>query len=222
MASCKAPSTGSSNTQVWYAFNNQVELGSCTIYPDRMVFLSPLNTGNEPRETVVFIEKRLDETHLLMRQDDSANPYAVLFLKQKDASTIAMNRLYTGESAEEVLSQFKKEGFPQWKELNNRILYSKAKVDRILKAPGLDELKREDLIASLQWRGALTEKLEQFLEATNNKRPFMVYRYVEMYRNQSLIELGYNPYKQVEYNLQKQFEGDEEILQLLNEKIEFE
>ncbi|MEO0556028.1 MAG: hypothetical protein AAF149_22785, partial [Bacteroidota bacterium] len=56
--------------------------------------------------------------------------------------------------------------------------------------------KAEDYIelAALQWRKLLSEKLQLYLEDTEGKRPFMVYRFVEAYRNQKLVALGYNPY----------------------------
>ena len=94
-------------------------------------------------------------------------------------------------------------------------------IDKLEKAPGLDKLTREDLLTAMQWRRPLSEKLQKYLEDTGGKRQFMIYRFVETYRNQKLVELGYNPYKRVTYNFAKQFEGDEEILKLLNEEIRF-
>ena len=53
-------------------------------------------------------------------------------------------------------------------------------------------------------------------------KPFRMYRFVESKGQQKFIELGYNPYKPVTYNFEKQFEGDEEVIKALTEPMSFD
>ena len=93
-------------------------------------------------------------------------------------------------------------------------------MEQLEQAPGLDQLKREDLLTALQWREPLSNKLQKYLEDTNGEGPsYMLYRFVEAYRNKKLVALGYNPYKRVVYNFEKQFNNDPEIMRLLQEEI---
>ncbi|NAS32716.1 hypothetical protein GTQ40_17175 [Flavobacteriaceae bacterium R38] len=220
--SCKAQNSieNKETPQVWYSYNTEGELGSCTFYKDKIVFKSPITSESEKSVSVTYIEKRLNTQHLIVRNDLKKPPYAVIKI-EKGASILKMSSVITGSSVSSLEESFKENTPPAWMSLIERHWYTKEKTDRLEKAPGLDELKREDLLTSLQWRPPLSEKLQQYLEDTKNERPFMIYRFVENYRNQKLVELGYNPYKRVIYNLHKKFEDDEEIMKLLNEEIKF-
>lgn len=47
-------------------------------------------------------------------------------------------------------------------------------IDQMENAPGLDEIKRDDLIAAMQWRKPLSKMLQAYLEDTEGKRSIMV------------------------------------------------
>lgn len=219
--SCKSKAVSQVSPKTYYTYDTQGELGSCTLYADRIVFKSPMNSESEKSTNVVNIEKRLDGKHLILHNKQSGQPYGVVSVYTTDQDVLKMNILFSATSLEEVERKWEQESAPAWSPLRERDLYPKVMIDRLEKAPGLDEIKREDLITAMQWRKPLSGMLQQFLEDNEGQRRFMVYRFVEQYRNRKLIELGYNPYKQVVYNLQKQFEGDEEIQKLLNEEIKF-
>ena len=56
----------------------------------------------------------------------------------------------------------------------------------------------------------------------NGEIPFYrLRRWVDAFRNQKLIRLGYNPHKQVAYNWHEQFKDDPDVMRLLNEPINF-
>ncbi len=214
------PQKEGKDKEVWYAYSMSGDLMSCTVYDDKMVFNSLVGSENEKGISVVILEKRLDSLHLVIRNDKKTPPYAVMSLR-KNGEVLKMAPVLTGTSISDVEKRFKEGLMPSWISLTEQDWYTKEKIAMMEKAPGLDELKREDLLTSLRWRDQLSEKLQQYLEEKGAERPFMIYRFVEAYRNQKLVELGYNPYKRVPYNLHKQFENDEEIMRLLTEEIKF-
>ena len=222
MLSCKAQSvkTNGEGLQTWYTFDRQGEIGSCTIYENKMVFNSLLNSENEKGVTEVIIEKRLNDGHLIIRNDEKSPPYAVISL-DSDRDVLKMTPMIAGTSVSEAEKNFKEAKISQWISLKGQEWYSKTKMKELENSPGLDKLTREDLLASLQWREPLSEKLQQYLEDANGERAYMIYRFVENFRNQKLVALGYNPYKQVVYNLHEQFKDDSEIMALLTEDIKF-
>jgi hypothetical protein len=224
--SCKAqdtiqPTNNVDSVQTWYAYNMEGELGSCTFQADKIIFKSPVDSKNEKDISEVIIEKHLGDQYLLVRNNAKKPPYAVLSLRIANGNILKMAPVTKGTSVLEAEEQFKNKTIPEWISLTERDWYSRETIEKLEKAPGLDKLTREDLLTALQWREPLAEKLQKYLEDTGGNRRFMIYRFVETYRNQKLVELGYNPYKRVTYNLARQFKSDEEILKLLNEEIRF-
>ena len=210
------------DVKTWYFFSSEGELGNCTFYDDKIVFKSSVNSNNNNDTTTLFIEKRLDNQYLIVRNNDRKPPYAIISIEITDRSILNVaSTTITGTSIDEVEEKFNKNPIPIWVDLTGRDCYTKKQIDQLEKAPGLDELTREDLLTSLQWRQPLSEKLKAYLEDNGDNGRFRIYRFVENYRNQRLVELGYNPYKQVTYNLYKRFKEDEEIMRLLNEEIKF-
>ncbi|WP_299223723.1 hypothetical protein [uncultured Aquimarina sp.] len=207
--------------KTWYAYNASGELGSCTIFEDKIIFKSPLDSNNEKSISTVFIEKRLDDRHMIVRNDDKKPPYAIIQVIKTGKSILKMAPIVKGISINSVEKSFKENKTPNWINLTEKDWYTEKQIEQLKKAPGLDKLTRDDLLLSMQWRKPLSEKIQQYLKDTKGERQFMVYRFVNEYRNKKLVELGYNPYKFVEYNLEKQFEGDEEVLKLLFEEIKF-
>ena len=206
---------------VWYTYTMSGDLMSCTLYENKMVFNSMLGSDSEKGISEVVLEKRLDSLHFVIRNDKKKPPYAVMSIR-KQGDVLKMAPVLTGNSTTDVEERFLEGQMPNWISLTEQDWYTKEKAAVLDEAPGLDELQREDLLTAMKWRNVLSEKLQQYLEDTGGERSFMVYRFVEAYRNQKLIELGYNPYKRVVYNLYKKFEGDEEVMRLLNEEIKFE
>jgi len=221
IVACKSQAVLEKQDQVFYTYDSQGELGSCTLFPDKIVFKSPMNSESEKSLTTMTIIKRFDSQHLLLFNERSGQPYGVVSVYTTDDNILKMNRVFSAKTAEEAERKWNEEEAPSWIALTERDLYPKSMIDQMENAPGLDEIKRDDLIAAMQWRKPLSKMLQAYLEDTEGKRSFMVYRFVENYRNRRLVQMGYNPYKQVVYNFEKRFEGDAEILKLLNEEIKF-
>jgi len=137
-------------------------------------------------------------------------------------SIYAMAIPFQAESLEAVKKKFQESPELPWKSLLSRPLFTKAKIEVLKGAPGLDQITREHLIESLSWRKAIGDQLKSYLDTDTNVNQSRIYRMVENYRNQKLLMLGYNPYKQVTFNWQKQFQGDEEVMELLTEPISFD
>ncbi|GAB1858213.1 hypothetical protein MHTCC0001_30500 [Flavobacteriaceae bacterium MHTCC 0001] len=207
--------------KTWYTYTMDGELQSCTFYKDKIVYKSPIHSESNKSTSTAFIEKILDSVHVIVRNDYKKSPYAVVKATTDKQSVLSMIFITKGVSVEAAEASFINDTIPAWIDLTKQNWYTKEKIDQLEKAPGLDELKREDLLTALQWRKPLGEKLQQYLEDTQGKNKYIIYRFVEQFRNRKLVELGYNPYKRVVYNFKKQFEGDEEILKLLFEDIKF-
>ena len=208
----------------WFVYANYGEVNSWTLHKDKMVFKSPWNTTNfKGIDTVyMYIQKELPTNHIVVHNKRKKEPYAILDIeKTTDGKKIAMTPIVSGNSIQEVVKKFNTEKIPSWIDLRKRYWYSKEMIMSLDTMPGLDEVTAEDMLTALQWREPLSIKLQAYLEDTNGSRSFMIYRFVENYRNERLIELGYNPYKQVIYNLEEQFKDAPEVLKLLKEEIKF-
>lgn len=209
--------------EVWYMYNSYGEMGSCTIHNDKILFRSNLDDVSEKSIDTVFIEKRLSDHNFVLRKDGKAPSYAWAQIKRGDhKDVLTMNTLGRGNSKKEVLQLISKDSVPVWSDLTIRQFYSGRKMEQLKKAPGLDKIKREDLFTSLQWRAPLQSKLEAYVKGAGERGPYMIYRFIENFQKQKLVELGYNPFKQVPYNFEKQFDGDTEILKLLRKDITFD
>ncbi|BFP43313.1 hypothetical protein FGF1_41580 [Flavobacteriaceae bacterium GF1] len=174
------------------------------------------------RVDTILIKERIDYHNYIIARPGRAS----LGLLQRDVvipdSIYVASTYIEGKSVEEVKKKFKDAPKQPWFSLLNRQLFTKAKMEKMKEAPGLDEITRKDLLESLSWREAIGKELKAYLDSNPGMSPNRIYRMVENYRNQKLVLLGYNPYKQVVYNWQKQFDGDEEIIKLLTEPISFD
>ena len=174
------------------------------------------------RVDTILIKERIDRHNYIIARPGRA----LLGLLQRNVvvpdSIYVASTSIEGKSVEEIKKKFKDAPKQPWVSLLNRQLFSKVKMEKMKEAPGLDEITRKDLLESLSWREAIGKELKAYLDSNPGKSPNRIYRMVENYRNQKLVLLGYNPYKQVIYNWQKQFEGDEEIIKLLTEPISFD
>ena len=123
---------------------------------------------------------------------------------------------------ETVLEKYENQEVPAYATLFSRLLFTRAKLNTLKNAPGLDQITREDLIASLQWRQDISHALKSYAEDNPDMQQYRLYRMVQNYRDQKLFLMGYNPYKEVVYNWEKQFAGDDEVIKLLTEPISFD
>ncbi len=198
------------------------EVRSAT-FSENTIIYQDVDRPPSPKTTdTVLIKKRLDAAHCIVFNGRKRPPYALIRMKENvPKGTLKIDVLDKGVAIDSLDLIFEKKSFPSWTDLMAQQWYSASTLARLKQAPGLNEIKRQDMLTALQWRKALSEKIKAYLEDTGGARPFMIYRFVENYRNHKLVELGYNPYKRVPYNLQEQFKNDKEILRLLNEEIQF-
>ncbi|MEM6894767.1 MAG: hypothetical protein AAF554_13830 [Bacteroidota bacterium] len=174
------------------------------------------------RIDTMFIRKRLDEkTFIVQRNGSEAYGLMQRTIIVPDSIALVDGSL-GGESVKEVEDKYKANQIATTSIWNQQMLFSRSRVNELLEAPGLDQITRKDLITALNWREEIGENLKAFLEANPDMSPYRLSRFVENWRNQKLVTLGYNPYKQVVYNWEKQFEGDEEVIQMLTQPISFD
>ncbi|GMN08944.1 hypothetical protein MTsPCn9_06000 [Croceitalea sp. MTPC9] len=207
----------------WHSYTQPGELMYFTEYKDKLVIERRSEGDNyaEPRLKNIMIVKRIDDSHYIVEEEDKEG--FVLLKKVMSANNQVLDISFPieGKTVENVGEQFEN-GVPIWKSLEAIRFYSQEKFQEVKKLPGLNEVKREDLIKSLQWRKPLGEMLEAYLKDSDGSRPYQIYRFLEAYQKKKFVELGYNPYKMIAYNFEKQFAGDEEIIKLLTEEITFD
>lgn len=224
LGSIKAQEYNSINVMtenIWYSYSTEGELISCTFLEKKIVYNSSVHSNSAKSISEVAIKKKIDSHHFVVYHESKKAQYAIVKVLQMNSSILQITTVLDGDSVASVEKDFKNNKVPSWISLFEKEWYSESYIKTIEKLPGLDELKRKDLLVAMQWRKPLSEKIEQYLKDTEAKRQFMVYRFVNEFRNKKLLELGYNPYKRVVYNLRKQFEGDEEVMKLLFEEIKF-
>ena len=174
------------------------------------------------RMDTLVIHKRVGEHDFIIGRSNMPG-FGVLHREILEPGEVAVfSATIQGKTVEEVEAKYQSKEYSSHAKLQIQHMYSSSKKAEIEKAPGLDEITREDLIKSLSWRAELGETLKALLKENPETPRFRLRSMVETHRNQKLVLMGYNPYKQVVYNWEKQFEGDEEVIQLLTQPISFD
>lgn len=226
IASCKAQKTNDSITspfETWYYYNSSNELGSCVITDQYLIFDSNIEQKENSNKDTVAVREILSKKRIIAYNENKKKPFAAIQLDMaKKGEMLTLVPLVEGLSVEEVKRKLSADSIPSWKDLTGRLMLSAKKFDALKQAPGLDRISREDMITSLQWREVLSKKLQAFVTEMKGERQYMVYRFVREFQKQKLLELGYNPFKQVDFNWEEQFKDDPEVLKLLTEPISFD
>ncbi|MFD2585524.1 hypothetical protein ACFSQJ_01205 [Croceitalea marina] len=207
----------------WFSYISPGELTNIIEYEDKLVLesISELSDDKRPNLDTVYIIKRIDEKFLVIEKK-SRKGFGLMERTANIANGyIEINAPLEAESIS-ALEEKLKAGVPDWKNLESRRFYTEDRFNALKKAPGLNEITREDLITSLAWREPLGALLKAYVDDNPDRGRYKIYRYMEAFRNKKLIELGYNPYKIVAYNFEEMFSGDEEVIKLLTEEITFD
>ncbi len=210
---------------IWYSYSLQGDKTKITELRD-LILYEQVKEEESPypaRVDTVDIVKRLNDSTYVVFRPSRAGDFALM------ASTWLFNGAiksigiyYPSESIEAVESSFQKDHLPDWRELTTRWVFSEGKVKELESAPGYDEVTREAILEALDIRKGISPLLKAYMEDFPDTKPFRLYRFVEVKAQHKFIALGYNPYKQVPYNFEKQFEGDEEVIKALMEPMSFE
>ena len=216
--------TGQENS-IWYSFGHEgdktqiTELKDIILYEDVQEEESPYPT----RIDTVDIIKRFDaSTYIIFKPNRNGN-YALMSSELlQDGNIKSVGIFYQSDTPEAVEKDFTENGLPSWGELTKLWIFSEAKVKELEQAPGYDEVTRDAVLAALGIRKEISPYIVNYQKDFPDTKPFRMYRYVELKAQQKFIELGYNPYKRVPYNFEKQFEGDEEVIKALTEPMSFD
>lgn len=215
----------SQENSVWYSYSLQgdktkiTELGDLILYQQVQEEESPYPA----RVDTLDIMKRLNDSTYIIFKPNREGDFGLMassWLENRAIKSIGI--YFPSESVESVETTFKNEGLPIWKDLTTRWVFSEEKVKQLEKAPGYDEVTREAILEALNIRQEISPILKLYMEQHPGTKPFRLYRFVEVKAQHRFIELGYNPYKQVPYNFEKQFEADEEVIKALTEPMSFE
>ena len=175
------------------------------------------------RIDTVGIVKRLNNSTYVVTRRSREGDFAVMasaWLQNGNIKSIGI--YYPSETAENAELLYKQEGLPVWKELTTRWVFSEQKAQKLEGQPGYDEVTREALLEALSIRKQISPDITSYMKEHPNTQSFRMYRFVENMAQKKFIELGYNPYKPVAYNFEKQFEGDEEVIKALTEPMPFD
>ncbi|MEO0570467.1 MAG: hypothetical protein AAF039_02105 [Bacteroidota bacterium] len=210
---------------IWYSFSLQGDKTKITELKDLMLY-EQVREEKSPypaRVDTVDILKRLNDSTYIIFKPNREGDFALMASRRLQKGSIkSIGIYYPSENLEMAVSMYTKNGLPKWKELTTRWVFSGEKVSELEKAPGYDEVTREAILDALSIRQKISPVLKAYMEQHPDTKPFRMYRLVEVKAQHRFIELGYNPYKRVPYNFEKQFEGDAEVIKALTEPMSFE
>lgn len=209
----------------WYSFSLQGDKTKITELKDILLYEEVKEEGSPypARIDTVDILKRLNDSTYIVFKPNREGDFAIMasaWLQNGGVKSIGI--YYPSETLETAESIYDETGLPEWKELTTRWVFSEEKVKELENAPGYDEVTRDAILEALGIRQRISPYLKAYMKDFPETKPFRWYRFVEVKAQQKFIELGYNPYKQVPYNFEKQFEGDEEVLKALTEPMSFD
>ena len=173
-------------------------------------------------DTVGIVKRLNDSTYIITKKTREGNFALMASSLLHNATIKSIGIYYPSETADVVEATYAKKGLPSWKALTTRWIFSEAGAKELEKAPGYDEVTREAVLTALSVREEISPAIKSYMEEHPNTQSFRMYRFAESKGQQKFIELGYNPFKPVAYNFEKQFEGDEEVIKALTEPMSFE
>ena len=210
---------------IWYSYalggdkTKITELQDVLLYEQVREEESPYPT----RVDSVGIVKRLNDSTYIITKKTREGDFALMASSQLHNGAIkSIGIYYPSETADVVEAAYSENGLPSWKALTTRWVFSEAGAIALENYPGYDQVTREAVLEALSVREEMSPAIKLYMEAHPNTQSFRMYRFVESKGQQKFIELGYNPYKPVSYNFEKQFEGDEEVIKALTEPISFD
>ena len=215
----------SQENSTWYAYSlygdtqKITELKEVILYEEVRAEDSPYPA----RIDTVYIEKRLNDSIYVVANPRGKEAFALMAnTKIEEGAIKSVGIYYPSNTVEAVEATYTEAGLPVWSGLTAKWVFSEAKTKLLDDAPGYDEVTREAMLEALTVREEISDALKGYLQDHPDTQSFRLYRFVELKAQQKFIQLGYNPYKQVEYNFEKQFEGDEEVIKLLTAPVSFD
>ncbi len=209
----------------WYAYDQYGGKQKITELKDFILYeqVQEEESDYPARIDSVRIKKRLNDSLYIISDSRRKQAFALMVYEIVEKGNItAVGIFYPSDTLEAVETTYKDQGLPQWKTLTTRWIFSKSKTLALEKAPGYDEVTRDAMMEALSVRKELSPLLTAYLKDHPETKPFYLYRFVELKAQQKFIDLGYNPYKQVPYNFEKQFQDDEEVIKALTAPMSFE
>ncbi len=215
----------SQENSTWYSFSLYGDTQKITEL-EEVILYEEVREEDSPypaRIDTVYIEKRLNDSIYVVANPRGKEAFALMAnTKIMDDAIKSVGIYYPSDTVEAVEATYAKKGLPLWNELTVRWVFSEEKAKELVDAPGYDEVTREAMLEALTVREEISDALKGYLQDHPDTQSFRLYRFVELKAQQKFIQLGYNPYKQVEYNFEKQFEGDEEVIKLLTAPASFD
>ena len=217
--------TYAQNNDSWFGLSLQGDKTKITEIDNLIIYeqVREEQSTYPARVDSVAIVKRLNDSTYIVNKPNRQGDFALMAYQEIHPNAIkAIGIYYPSDSAEDVENRWHSQKLPNWKELTMQWVFSEAMVTNLENAPRYDEVQREDLLQVLAIREPLSPLLTSYMEDHPETQAFRMYRFVETKAQQEFIKLGYNPYKQVPYNFEKQFEGDTEVIKALSEPMSFE
>jgi hypothetical protein len=216
--------TGQENS-TWYSFGMGGDKTKITELKDFILYQQVVEEESPypARIDTVRIAERLNDSTYILNKKSKQGDFAIMASTwPQDGAVKSIGIYYPSQTAEAAKSRYLKEGLPVWGALTTRWVFSDKKANELELAPGYDEVTREAVLEAFSVREEISPAIKAYAKEHPDTKPFRFYRFVELKGQHKFIELGYNPYKPVSYNFEKQFEGDEEVIKALTETISFD
>lgn len=222
---CSILAVYSQENSIWYSYGMGGDKTKITEFKDFILYEQVVEEESPypARIDTVGIVKRLNDSTNVVTKRSREGDFAIMastWLQNGAIKSIGM--YYPSETLEIAELMYNEERLPAWKELTTKWLFSEQKAQELEGQPGYDEVTRKAMLEALSIRKRIGPYLTAYMEEHPNTQSFRLYRFVENMAQKKFIELGYNPYKPVPYNFEKQFEGDEEVIKALTEPMSFE
>lgn len=216
--------TGQENS-IWYSFGHEGDKTKMMELKDKILHeaVQDEESPYPARVDTLDIVKRIDASNYIIYKPNREGDYALMTTDLiHDGAIKSIGIYYPSETAEQVEQLYIDNGLPPWKDLTKTWVFTEKKVLELENAPGYDEVTREAVLEALSIRKGISSDLKAFQQEFPDTKSWRLHRFVEVKAQHKFIELGYNPYKRVPYNFEKQFEGDEEVIKALTQPISFD
>ena len=209
---------------IWYAYGMEGDKQKISEFKEFITYESVQEESPYPaRVDTVWIEKRINDSIYIVTNRTREGAVALMASRWlQDGAIKSIGIYYPTDDFNSLEPLYNEKGLPAWQELTRRWVFSEAKTKELDQAPGYDEVTREAMLGALSIRKEVTPFIKQYMTDNPDTKSWRMYRFVEVKAQQKFIELGYNPYKRVAYNFEKQFAGDEEIIKALTQPMSFE
>ena len=202
----------------WYMFSSMTD-ARVEVYEKTIVLSQILkyeDVDPRPADTIHILSR--GKSGLLLCEKKDEPEMAVLRLTNEDG-VLQITEVLTSEDKNELIEEMESnEGVSGSELFKANYMYSEEVFLNLDKAKGLDEVTADDLEKALLKRNEFGRKMEEMMrkDPELEEDRYRLRRIGEKLMNRTFLQLGYNPFKEVEYNFETMFPNRPDLIELLN------